>query len=139
MCLNLKQILVSGITGGSVLLVVTFLADAITQVIAPYDMFAIGGMRAITDPVMILFFLYPFIFAIIVAIVWSCIRDSFSGTDRKKAVRYGGLLFLLIIIPNTWVIFSSMTYPLGFHISNILTGIIAYPILGYLNVRFNSG
>lgn len=137
MVADLKRIIAAGLSGGVVLLVVTFIADAIAQVIAPYNLFELGGMREIQDPVMMLFFLEPFIFAIIVAIVWSIIKSSIKGSDIQRTLRYAGILFILVVVPNSFVIFSTMTYPVGFHISNILTGIISYPVIAYLNVRFN--
>jgi hypothetical protein len=135
--MNLKNVVIIGITGGIVLLVVTFGADALVQLIAPYNLFELGGMRAINDPLMMLFFLEPFLFSVIVAITWSLTGRCFTGSDVEKSLKYGGFLFLLIIVPNTWVIFSTMTYPAGFHLSNLLTGIISYPVIGYLNVRLN--
>jgi hypothetical protein len=138
MVVKAKNILISGITGGIVLLVVTYVADVLSQVLAPYSIFDLGGMRAMNDPLMTLYFLYPFIFAFIAAIIWSWIRNSITGTILHRAGTYGVILFLLVIIPNTWVIVTTMTYPIGFHFSNILCGIIAYPLIGYLNVRYNS-
>lgn len=44
---------------------------------------------------------------------------------------------LLVLLPSCWVIFTSMTYSAGFYISNILCGVIGYPIVAYVNVRFN--
>lgn len=133
-----KNIMIAGISGGVVLLMVTFIADAIAQIIDPYDLFALGGMRAIHDPLMSLYFLYPFVFAIIAAIVWTIIRSSISGTIHRQAITYAIILFLLVIIPNIWIMVTTMTYPVGFYLSNIFCGIIGYPILGYLNARFNS-
>lgn len=138
MTMNSKGIVLAGISGGIVLLVISFIADALVQLIAPYNLFGLGGMRTMNDPVMILYFLYPFIFTFIVAVCWSGIRSCFTGSTRDKSLMFGGFLFLLIIVPNTWVIFTTMTYPAGFHISNILTGILGYPIVAYLNVRFNN-
>lgn len=137
MSINAKSILIPGISGGIVLLILTFVIDAITQLFAPYSIFDVPGMRAVNDPVMMLYFLYPFVFAFIAAGVWTKISGCFSSDPIQVAKKYGGILFLLVVIPNMWVIFSSMTYPAGFYISNILTGAIGYPIIGYLNARFN--
>lgn len=137
MQLNGKNILICGIFGGIVLLIATFVADAIAQLIAPYNLFDLGGMRAMDDPAMTLYFLYPFIFSFIAAIVWGIIRTAIKGSIKEQSLTYGAILFMLVIVPNTWVIWTTMTYPTGFHISNILCGIIAYPLIGYLNVRFN--
>ena len=138
MKLNGTGIIISGISGGIVLLVVTFVADALAQLVAPYNLFELGGMRPMDDPLMMLYFLYPFVFAFIAAIIWQWIRPSVTGSVSRQAFSYAFILFLLVIIPNTWVIITTMTYPPGFHISNILCGIIGYPVIGYLNARFNA-
>jgi len=52
----MKAIGIATIAGGFILLVLSFIADAIAQLITPYDIFSIGGVRAMDDPVMGLFF-----------------------------------------------------------------------------------
>jgi len=69
------------------------------------------------------------------ALVFDLIQKSLSGDAGHRGMLFGGILFLLIIIPNMLVIFSSMTYPLGFYLSNILTGLIAYPLIGFVFVK----
>jgi hypothetical protein len=133
--MHLKPIGIATIAGGIILLAVTFIAEAIAQLITPYDIFAIGGMRAMDDPIMSLFFLYPFVFALIAAVVFDLIQPALTGDACHRGLLFAVILFIIVIIPNMWVIFSSMTYPLGFYVSNILTGLIAYPLLGILYVR----
>ena len=135
MSLELKKILVSGIAGGFILMFITFFADAIAQMVAPYNLFELGGMRAVNDPMMMLFFLYPYLFAIIASFVWSWIRGSFSGDGKEKALRFAGILLLLVLVPNIWVMYSTMTYPIGFFLSNILTAVIGYPIICFIIVK----
>jgi len=130
--MHVKPIGIATVAGGIILLVVSFIADAIAQLVTPYDIFTIGGMRAMDDPIMLLFFLYPFIFALIAAVVFDLIQPALTGDVRHRGLLYGVILFIIVIIPNMWVIFSSMTYPTGFYISNILTGLIAYPLMGIL-------
>lgn len=130
--MNAKFIGIGTVAGGLVLLVVTFLADAIAQLITPYDFLSIGGMRAMDDPVMGLFFLYPFIFALMAAFVFDLVQSAIPGDWTKKGLLYGGILFILVVIPNMIVIFSSMVYPTGFYTSNILAGIIGYPLIGLI-------
>lgn len=130
--MNAKFIGIGTVAGGVLLLVVSFLADAIAQLVTPYDIFSIGDMRAINDPMMGLFFLYPFIFALMAAIVFDLVQSALPGDWTKKGLLYGGILFILVVIPNMVVIFSSMTYPAGFYTSNILAGIIGYPLIGLI-------
>jgi uncharacterized membrane protein YraQ (UPF0718 family) len=134
---KIRKIVLAGLSGGIVLLIGVFIADAIAQLVAPYTITELGGMRTVQDPVMMLFFFYPVIFGLIAAVVWDAIRPAFTGTDLQKALQYAGILFILVVIPNTIVIWTSMTYPIGFHLSNILAGLICYPVIGYVNVRFN--
>ena len=129
------KILISGIAGGIWLLFITFLSDYIAVLVAPYNIFDIGGMRPPDDPIMALFFLYPFLFAFIAAFVFELVKGSLNGSRDKKGLLFGFILILLILIPNILVIFSSMTYPAGFYVSNILSGIIGYPILGIIFAR----
>jgi hypothetical protein len=129
------RILVAGIAGGIWLLFLTFLSDYIAILVAPYNIFDIGGMRPPDDPVMAFFFLYPFLFAFIAAFVFELVKGSLRGSRDKKGFIFGVILILLVLVPNILVIFSSMTYPAGFYISNLLSGIIGYPILGILFAR----
>lgn len=138
MSLQLRQVLTAGVSGGIILLILTFVADWIVQFIAPYNIFDVPGMRSMGDPIGALFFVYPIVFSLIVAYLWTWIRVAFPGEPRDAGVRFGAFLFILIIVPNCWVIFTSMNYPAGFFFSNILTGLFAYPVMGYINARYNS-
>lgn len=137
MHINPRSLMIPGLVGGFILLIISFAADMVTQFVAPYSILEVPGMRSISDPVMMLYFLYPFIFAFIAAIIWQIIKGSLSKNQKSAAWQFAGILFFVVIVPNIWVIFTSMSYPAGFYISNILTGAIGYPVIGYLNARFN--
>lgn len=137
MHINPRSLIIPGLVGGFILLVISFAADMVTQFVAPYSILQVPGMRSISDPVMMLYFVYPFIFAFIAAILWQIIRGSLPENQKSAAWQFAGILFLVVIVPNIWVIYTSMSYPAGFYISNILTGVIGYPIIGFLNTRFN--
>jgi len=120
---------------GSVLLYITlFLVSAITMMIAPFNIFDVGGMRSATDPVMVLYYLYPVVLALITTFVFSLIRGSLHGSYIEKGLLFGMILFLLLTIVSGFIIFTSMQYPPGFYIDMILNGLISYPLLGILYV-----
>jgi hypothetical protein len=127
-----RKIIISGLAGGLILFVLQFAFSFIAAIIAPYDVLALGGMRAVNDPIMALFFAEPFVLAFAAAIAFSVVRGSFPGPAPDAGIRFGLMLFLLITIPNTFVIFTSMNYPPGFHISNILFGVVGFPIAGMI-------
>lgn len=84
MNLNWKNIIVSAIVCGVVLLFVTFVADFIAMLISPYSIMDIGGMRAMDDPIMALYCLYPFVLALMAGIVFDIVRDSIKGESSSE-------------------------------------------------------
>jgi len=130
-----KKILIGGIAGGILLFVAQFAFSTVGNLIAPYDVFAIGGMRARDDPLMLLFFAYPFILSFTSATAFDRVRAALKGSRCGTGLTYGLILFLLVTIPGMFVIFSSMNYPPGFYIGNILVGIIGFPAVGLLYTR----
>jgi hypothetical protein len=68
-------------------------------------------MRVMDDPVMSLFFVYPFVLAFAAAGVFDVVKGTLTGTQTNKGVMYGVLLFVIITIPGIFVMVSSMNYP----------------------------
>ncbi|MDD1663897.1 MAG: hypothetical protein LUQ32_00935 [Methanomicrobiales archaeon] len=130
-----KKIFTAGIAGGILLFIAQFAFSLIGNLIAPYDIFTIGGMRASDDPVMLLFFAYPFVLSFASAIAFDRVKDALKGSCGGAGLTFGLILFLLVTVPGMFVIFSSMNYPLGFYIGNLLVGIIGFPAVGMLYAR----
>lgn len=131
-----KKVLIAGIAGGILLLIAELAFSALVNIIAPYDVFAIGGMRARDDPLMALWFAYPFILAFTSALVFDRVKGSLGGSCCGCAgLSFGLILFLLVTLPTMFVIYSSMTYPPGFYLENLLMGLIGFPALGMLYAR----
>ena len=130
-----KKILIGGIAGGILLFVAQFAFSMVGNLIAPYDVFAIDGMRARDDPLMLLFFAYPFVLSFTSATTFDRVRAALKGSRCGPGLSFGLILFLLVTIPGMFVIFSSMNYPPGFYIGNFLVGIIGFPAVGMLYAR----
>jgi len=129
-----KKIIIAGIFGGFLLLVINFLCGFIANALLPYTIFEIPGMRPMTDPFAALFFLYPFVLAFTAGILYDFIHPVLRGDSARNGVVFGLLLFIVVTIPNQFVIWSSMYYPAGFYLSSILYGIIGFPLFGILCV-----
>ncbi|RPJ53403.1 MAG: hypothetical protein EHJ95_02330 [Methanobacteriota archaeon] len=110
-------------------------SSALAAAFFPYDVLALGGMRSIDDPVMALFFAWPFVFSFAAAIVFDMVQESFHGPVVQRGVRYGTVLLLLYTLPSFFVVYSSMNYPAGFYLANLLLGIVGFPLLGVLFAR----
>ncbi len=89
-------------------------------------------MQSVNDPITSLFFAYPFVFLFAAAFVFAFAKGAIKGRTNKKGVTFGLLLFVLVTLPNRFVIYTSMTYPLGFFISDILAGLVGLPMLGFI-------
>jgi hypothetical protein len=131
-----KKILIAGIAGGILLFAAIFAFSMIANLVAPYDIFAIGGMRQVKDPLMSFFYAYPFVLSFMSAIVFDRVKGALGGSCCCGAgFTFGLILILLITVPSMFVIYTSMTYPPGFYIENILFGAIGFPAAGMLYAR----
>lgn len=130
--MHIRNILLAGVLGGLLLLVVMLFSGAVATAILPYTIFDIPGMRPATDPVYVLFFLYPFVLAFAGAVLYDLLSPALSGGRVIKGLVFGLLLFLISTVPGIFVIWSSMYYPAGFYLENTLSGIIGFPLFGIL-------
>jgi hypothetical protein len=130
--LHLKKIVLAGILGGILLLATSVIFSGIATSLAPYNIFDIPGMRPMSDPVSSLFFAAPFVVAFVSAIVYDIVNPALSGGTVRKGIVFGYILFLLVVLPSLFVVFSSMYFPDGFYIAGLLNGVIGYPLFGIL-------
>lgn len=130
--MSVKPIVVSGIVGGMVLTGFDGFAQFVAQIVAPYNIFDIGGMRPPDDPLLGLFFFYPFVLAFAAAILFRLLRGVLEGTLLERGLKFGLILIILVTIPSLFIIFSTMLYPTGFYIANLLTAILGFPSLGVI-------
>tara|TARA_Y100000310_G_C20256747_1_gene611703 strand:+ start:210 stop:617 length:408 start_codon:yes stop_codon:yes gene_type:complete len=118
--MNPKKIIISGIAAGVAIFIITFIVDTLIQLIAPYDVMALGGMRAIDDPLMMLFFAYPFVIGVTLAILYDITKTTFTGTIKSNGIKLGLMGWVVASIPSAFVVFTSMNYPLGFTLSSTI-------------------
>lgn len=130
--MNGKSIVIGTVAGGILLWIVMFVIDTLVGAVLPYDIFSLDGMRTMDDPMMALFFISPFVTALVASIAFGMVKNAFKGTAGQQGLQFGILLFLIYTIPNVFIVYASMNYPAGFFASNLLNGIIGFPLLGFL-------
>ena len=133
--MNAKNIAVAGFAGGTLLLLLLVAINMIVNLVIPYDIMKFGGMRAADDPVLILFFLYPFVIAFSQAIVFDVVKNSLTGNHVQKGFQFSALLILIMTIPSLYVMYTSMNWPIDFYISSMIWEIIGFLMTGALYVR----
>jgi hypothetical protein len=132
--MNTKNIALAGIIVGVILLVLMVTINMMMNLIIPVDLSSYGGMRAMDDPIMLLFFFYPFIVAFAAAIVFDTV-EPLKGMQMQKGLMFGVLLLIIMTIPSLYVMYTSMTWPVAFYISTGFWEAVSFPIAGIIFAR----
>jgi len=138
MQLNAKRVLVGGIAAGIVIFAVSFVADLVIAAIFPYDIFSLGGMRAKQDPLMVLFFLHPWVLGFAMAAAFEKFRGCFRSKGLCRGKAFGIYVWLLAGLPSAFIVYTSMDYPLGFTVSS-LAGSFLYMVAAGIGLEMLSG
>jgi hypothetical protein len=130
--MKIVKIILAGILGGIAILIISMLFSMLFQAAFGYDIMKLDGMRTINDPIMALFFLYPFVISFTVAILYAKTRKAFSGTTMQQGTSLGLIAWIVASIPSAFIVFSSMNYPIGFTINSIAGPLIYMVIAGII-------
>jgi uncharacterized membrane protein len=122
--LETKTIVISGIVAGIVILVLSMIVSTATQALFDYNVLTLAGMRSVNDPVSMLFFVYPFVVGLAMAILYDFTKKSFTGTAIRKGIVLGLLGWVVYGIPSAFIVFSSMDYPIGFTVNSVVGSLL---------------
>lgn len=122
--MNWKKFIISGILAGIAISIITYIVSAVVTAILPYDIFSLGGIRAVTDPVMLLYFIYPWVFGFALSYAYQFFEKSLKGSWSSKGIRFGLLMWLVVGIPSAFMVYSSMNYPIGFTLDSFLGSLL---------------
>ena len=125
-----KQILVGGIIAGIVIEVISLAFSWLTQSIWQYNVLELAGMRAIDDPVAILFFVYPWVLGFALSYVYSHFGKTVEGDAIAKGWKFGLLMWIVVSIPSAFLVFASMSYPVGFTVNSVIGSFIYILVAG---------
>jgi len=128
--MKLKGILISGLVSGLIIFVVWMIVSMAVQLLAPYDVLKLSGMRDKEDPLMLLFFLYPWVIGFALAVVYSYMGKSLQGTAVHKGQMFGKLMWLVTSLPSAYIVYTSMDYPIAFTATSGVASLIYMPIAG---------
>jgi hypothetical protein len=130
--MDLKKFLISGFLAGIVIFVIWMVFGYLVQMVFPYDVTKLPGMRAETDPVMLLFFLNPWVYGFAMALFYPYFGESIMGDYIVKGRTFGGLVWLVSSIPSAFIVYTSMEYPIGFTINQVIGSLIYMIIAGII-------
>jgi hypothetical protein len=131
-----KKLVISTILVGIVILVLSQIVNYAIQMVLPYNIFELGGMRSATDPLMALYFIYPFVLAFAMSYVYVFTQRGLKGTEMQKGIKYGLLMWGLVGLTSAFMVYVSMNYPLGFTVDSVLGSLIYMVPSGIVIARF---
>jgi len=118
--MDIKKVFIAGILAGIVIEIISLIFGTIIQAVWPYNILELGGMRAMNDPIMLLFFLNPWVIGFAMAIMYSYTGKAIEGSIIWKGKKFGLLVWLVSSIPSAYIVFTSMNYPIGFTINSVV-------------------
>jgi hypothetical protein len=137
----MKKILISGIVAGITLLVLGIVVGTLFNLIFPSlvteymnpDLF-----RPWEDPLMMLFFLHPFILGLILSYVWDKSKSLLKSKDiLGRAIPFGLTIWLITSIPGMFITYSSFLVSLPMVISWTINGLIYSIAAGIIFAKMN--
>jgi len=127
MCFDKKKVLVSGIAAGITIFAAMMALSYAFQAIFNYNAVTLAGMRQIANPIMILFFVYPWVLGFAMAIAFQKFKGGFKCKGWHRGKAFGIYAWLLAGLPSAFLVWSSMDYPIGFT-ANALIGSFLYMV-----------
>jgi len=127
-----KQIVTGGVLSGAGILVVSIIFSWLTQNIWQYNVLELAGMRSIDDPICLLYFVYPWVLGFALSVVYPYFEKDLKGTSITKGWKFGVLMWIVVGITSTFLVFSSMDYPIGFTINSAIGSLLDTLIAGII-------
>ena len=136
----MKKIIVSGLVAGVAIFVVSMVLSQLTNFLLPniaQEYQNSGIFRPWSDPLMSLYFLYPFILGLVLAWFWDKTKGSFKNTKCGRGVCFGFSYWLVASIPGMLITYSSFTVSLIMVISWSLVGLVEALAAGWVLSKMN--
>ncbi len=124
-----KKIILPGLLAGLLMLIAGMVFSFISNAIVPALMAEYQNLdifRAFDDPLMSLFFLYPFVFGLALSWAWDQVKKSFKGSAKERGLNFSLMVFFIATVPGMLISYAS------FQISGCMT--LSWMMSGFLNV-----
>ena len=135
----MKKIILPGLLAGLAALISSAILSLIfTHVPAIAADYANPALiRPFSDPLMSVFFLYPFILGIALAWAWNKSKSLFLGTTAARGTKFGLSVWLISTIPGMFVSYTCFPISILTVLSWTVDGLAASIIIGMIVARMN--
>jgi len=136
----MKKTLGLGILAGVVMLILGFAVMYLFGAIFPSTAAEYENLnifRAMDDPLMSIFYVYPFILGIVLAFVWNKSKSLFKGTTGKRAVNFGLTYWLVASLPGMVITYASFQLSFLLVFTWLMLGLLYGIIAGLVFAKYN--
>lgn len=135
----MKKIIWPGLVAGVAILVVGMIINYLFMLIPAVnaDYYNANIMRSWNDPLMFLFFLYPFVLGIAFAWVWNRTKSLFKGGWCKRSWNFALTYFVIATIPGMLITYSSFHLSLWTVIGWLVSGLMSAKVAGAILAKMN--
>jgi hypothetical protein len=135
----MKSIIVAGLTAGFAMLVLAvavgmLMHAALPSVAKEYENTSL--FRSWSDPIMSLYFLYPFFLGIALAWVWNKTKGVIGeGSMWLRGSRFARSFWIISIVPGILMSYSSFPVSLAMSLTWLLSSLIQVLCAGFIYAR----
>jgi len=131
-----KKVVVPGLIAGVLMLLAGLVLSRVFGIISPSinaEYLNPALFRPWSDPIMSLYFLYPFILGIILAWYWDMTKHLVKGkTAFEKAYKFGLVYWLIAGLPGMFITYSSFQVSLAMVLAWSISGLVNAVIAGFV-------
>lgn len=136
----MKKVILSGVAAGVVVLIASMVLSKIFGALMPslQAEYQAGIFRPWNDPLMSLYFLYPFVLGIVLAWVWDKTKSVVKGENAvKKGINFGLAYWIVASIPGMLITYSSFVVSLSMILSWTISGLVSAILAGIVFAKIN--
>ena len=129
-----------GVAAGIAILIVSVVLSFVFSYVFPsigVEYKNLNIFRSWGDPLMSLFYLYPFLLGIILSFAWSKVKSLLRGSWIRKSITFGVMYFIVAGIPGMFMTISSFQLSwqivLSWTIAGLVEALAAGKIFAFLD------
>lgn len=137
----MKKVLLSGLLAGFAMLLVSiglcsFLMKFCPALVSQYDNTSL--YRSMEDPITMLFYIHPFIVAMILAFLWDKAKILFAAKRFLSRGIQFGLIYFVVVIPGLFISYITSPYSIEMIFSWAVSVLLGALVAGLILEKANS-
>jgi hypothetical protein len=132
--MDVRRCFFAWLLAGIAYMAVSMGISIVVQGLFSFDFTSLPGMRALDNPLFMLFYLSPWIYSLGIVLVYAYLGESLKGNLTERSITLGVLLWLVSILPSTAIVFGTMDYPIGFTVNQLMGGLLAMLAASYVTL-----